>query len=112
MLSIMKDVLGKQHRDLLDEFKWILTAAEAPGVHVQDDAWHSVPLSEIDFSWCRRCTPSYRTLPCDYPCPLFSERSEEEAKVLNDVWISLPDGSEESCTFRHMRKNQHEEVLF
>jgi paired amphipathic helix protein Sin3a len=32
---------------------------------------------------------------------------------LNDVWISLPDGSEESYTFRHiMRKNQHEEVLF
>ena len=112
MLSIMEDLLGKQHRDLLDEFKRILTAAGAPGAHVQDDAWHSVPLSEIDFSRCRRCTPSYRALPRDYPCPPFSERSEEEAKVLNDVWISLPDGSEESYTFRHMRKNQHEEVLF
>ena len=112
MLSIMEDLLGKQHRDLLDEFERILTAAGAPGAHSQDDAWHSVPLSEIDFSRCRRCTPSYRALPRDYPCPPFSERSEEEAKVLNDIWISLPDGSEESYTFRHMRKNQHEEVLF
>ena len=112
MLSIMEDLLGKQHGDLLDEYKRILTAAGAPGAHVRDDAWHSVPLSEIDFSRCRRCTPSYRALPRDYPCPPFSERSEEEAKVLNDVWISLPDGSEESYTFRHMRKNQHEEVLF
>ncbi|GFH50901.1 paired amphipathic helix protein Sin3a [Chaetoceros tenuissimus] len=32
--------------------------------------------------------------------------------MLNDIWISLPDESEESYTFRHMRKNQHEEVLF
>ncbi len=112
MLSIMEDLLGKQHRDLLEEFKRILTAAGAPGAHAQDDAWHSVPLSEIDFSRCRRCTPSYRALPRDYPCPPFSERNEEEAKVLNDIWISLPDGSEESYTFRHMRKNQHEEVLF
>ena len=108
----MKEVSGKQHRDLLDEFKRILAAAGAPGAHVQDDAWHSLPLSEIDFSRCRCCTPSYRALPRDHPCPLFSERSEEGAKVLNDVWISLPDGNEESCIFRHMRKNQHEEVLF
>jgi paired amphipathic helix protein Sin3a len=112
MLSIMEDLLGKQHRNLFEEFKRILAAAGAPGAHTQDDAWHSVPLSEIDFSRCRRCTPSYRALPRDYPCPPFSERNEEEAKVLNDVWISLPDGSEESYTFRHMRKNQHEEVLF
>ena len=112
MLSIMEDLLGKHHRDLLDEFKRILAAAGAPGAHEQDDRWHSVPLNEIDFSRCRRCTPSYRLLPRDYPSPPFSERSEEEAKVLNDVWISLPDGSEESYTFRHMRKNQHEDQLF
>lgn len=112
MLSIMEDLLGKQHRDLLEEFKRILAAAGAPSAHVQDNKWHSMPLQEVDWTKCRRCTPSYRALPRDYPRPPFSERSEEEAKVLNDVWISLPDGSEESYTFRHMRKNQHEEVLF
>lgn len=112
MLKYMEDLLGKQHIDLLEEFKRILSAAGAPGAPLHDDAWHSVPLSEIDFSRCRRCTPSYRALPRDYPAPPFSGRNDEEAKLLNDVWISLPDGSEESYTFRHMRKNQHEEVLF
>ena len=112
MLRYMEDLLGKQHADLLEEFKRILVAAGAAGAPSHDDAWHSVPLSEIDFRRCRRCTPSYRALPRDYPVAPFSGRSEEEAKLLNDVWISLPDGSEESYTFRHMRKNQHEEVLF
>jgi paired amphipathic helix protein Sin3a len=32
--------------------------------------------------------------------------------MLNDIWINLADGSEESYTFRHMRKNHHEKVLF
>jgi len=32
--------------------------------------------------------------------------------VLNNIWVSLPVGSEESYTFRHMRKNQYEEALF
>lgn len=112
MLRYMEDLLGKQHADLFEEFKRILASAGVAGAHAHDDAWHSVPLSEIDFSRCRRCTPSYRALPRDYPVAPFSGRSEEEARLLNDVWISLPDGSEESYTFRHMRKNQHEEVLF
>ena len=71
-----------------------------------------MPLSEIDFSRCRRCSPSYRALPRDYPDPPCSDRSPEEAKILNDVWVSLPVGSEESYTFRHMRRNQYEEMLF
>jgi len=112
MLKYMEDLLGKQHVDLFEEFKRILSAAGAAGAPSHDEAWHSVPLSEIDFSRCRRCTPSYRALPRDYPAPPFSGRSTDEAKLLNDIWISLPDGSEESYTFRHMRKNQHEEVLF
>lgn len=112
MFRYMEDLLGKQHADLFEEYKRILAAAGAAGGHSHDDAWHSVPLSEIDFSRCRRCTPSYRALPRDYPVAPFSGRNEEEARLLNDVWISLPDGSEESYTFRHMRKNQHEEVLF
>lgn len=112
MLRYMEDLLGKPHVDLFEEFKRILSAAGAAGAPSHDDAWHSVPLSEIDFSRCRRCTPSYRALPRDYPVAPFSGRSEEEANILNNVWISLPDGSEESYTFRHMRKNQHEEVLF
>jgi paired amphipathic helix protein Sin3a len=111
MLGYVERLLGK-NRDLFEEFKRIIAAIGAPDAPAHDDSWHSVPLSEIDFSRCRRCSPSYRALPRDYPNPPCSERSEEELKVLNDVWVSLPVGSEESYTFRHMRKNQYEETLF
>uniref|UniRef100_A0A7S4IGZ1 Histone deacetylase interacting domain-containing protein n=1 Tax=Odontella aurita TaxID=265563 RepID=A0A7S4IGZ1_9STRA len=113
MLGFVEPLLGKRHAELFEEFKRILAAAGAPGAAAHhDDAWHSVPLSEIDFSRCRRCSPSYRALPRDYPAPPCSERSVVETAVLNDVWVSLPVGSEESYTFRHMRKNQYEEMLF
>ena len=49
------------------------------------DMWYATPLSEIDFSQCRKCTPSYRALPKSYPKPVCSERSEVEASLLNDV---------------------------
>jgi paired amphipathic helix protein Sin3a len=114
MLNFVEPLLGKRNSNLFEEFKRILTAAGSPTLSTQllDDAWYSVPLAEIDFGRCRRCSPSYRALPRDYPAPPCSERSEEESKVLNDVWVSLPVGSEESYTFRHMRRNTYEETLF
>lgn len=111
MLGYVERLLGK-HKDLFEEFKRIINAVGSPDAPAHDDSWHSVPLSEIDFSRCRRCSPSYRALPRDYPNPPCSERSVEEEGVLNDVWVSLPMGSEENNTFRHMRKNQYEETLF
>lgn len=111
MLGYVERLLGK-HKELFEEFKGIINAVGSPDAPTHDDSWHSVPLSEIDFSRCRRCSPSYRALPRDYPNPPCSERSEEELKVLNDTWVSLPLGSEENNTFRHMRKNQYEETLF
>jgi paired amphipathic helix protein Sin3a len=56
------------------------------------DMWYAVPLSEIDFTQCRKCTPSYRALPKDYPRIKCTERSEEEARLLNDqvcAWLEL-----------------------
>ena len=105
----------KRNNKLFEEFKRILSAAGGQGMSTVpsiEDSWYSVPLSEIDFSRCRRCSPSYRALPRDYPAPPCSQRSDDEAKVLNDVWVSLPVGSEESYTFRHMRRNTYEETLF
>ena len=114
MLNFVEPLLGKRNSNLFEEFKRILNSAGSPSSSTQlmDDAWYSVPLAEIDFGRCRRCSPSYRALPRDYPAPPCSDRSEEEAKVLNDVWVSLPVGSEESYTFRHMRRNTYEETLF
>uniref|UniRef100_A0A7S0TBW7 Histone deacetylase interacting domain-containing protein n=1 Tax=Pseudo-nitzschia delicatissima TaxID=44447 RepID=A0A7S0TBW7_9STRA len=115
MLNLVEPLLGKRNNKLFEEFKRILSAAGGQGMNAvpsMEDSWYSVPLSEIDFSRCRKCGPSYRALPRDYPAPPCSQRSDEEAKVCNDIWVSLPVGSEESYTFRHMRRNTHEETLF
>lgn len=77
------------------------------------DLWYSVPLSEINFSQCRKCSPSYRTLPLNYPPATCSSRiGAPETATLNDQWVSIPIGSEESYSFKHMRRNQFEEALF
>jgi paired amphipathic helix protein Sin3a len=116
MLTFVEPLLGRRNNKLFEEFKRILQYAGGQGTNFApsliEDAWYSVPLSEIDFSRCRKCSPSYRKLPRDYPAPPCSQRSDEEAKVLNDEWVSLPVGSEESYTFRHMRRNTFEETLF
>jgi len=118
MLHCVEDLLGKRHAHLLETFKQMLHyvgVLTVPGKTTNipvDDVWYSVPLAEIDFSRCRQCTPSYRALPRDYPLPPCSARTTTNASVLNNVWVSLPVGSEESYTFRHMRRNAHEEALF
>lgn len=38
-----------------------------------------------------------------------------ESSVLNDLWVSVPVGSEgggSDVAFKHIRKNQHEDLLF
>ena len=111
MLELVKDLFGSSNQDLFDEFKRLLAGRENYEANGQD-LWFGVPLSEVDFSQCLRCTPSYRALPKDYPRPQCSERGEMEGSVLNDNWVSIPIGSEESYSFKHMRKNQYEEAIF
>lgn len=69
------------------------------------------PISELDFSNCQKCTPSYRLLPKSYLMPAASHRTELGVSVLNDVWVSVTSGSED-YSFKNMRKNQYEESLF
>jgi hypothetical protein len=67
------------------------------------DIWFALPLTEIDFSQCRKCTPSYRILPAGHTSPFFplslfphspyldyprrmcsGRKRHEESSVLND----------------------------
>jgi hypothetical protein len=53
---------------------YILPGTRANYTANASDMWYATPLSEIDFSQCRKCTPSYRALPASYPKPICSER--------------------------------------
>lgn len=111
MMQLVQDLFGPSNEDLFEEFKALLKHRAAYDASAAD-MWFAIPLSEIDFSQCRKCTPSYRALPKDYPRPVCSERSSLDMEVLNSDWVSIPIGSEESFSFKHMRKNTFEEALF
>lgn len=111
MFTLVQDLFGPAHQALFEEFKALLFRRTAYDSSA-GDMWYAVPLSEIDFSQCLKCTPSYRALPKDYPNALCSDKGPLETSVLNDHWVSIPIGSEESYSFKHMRKNQYEEALF
>ncbi|CAM9690071.1 unnamed protein product, partial [Phaeothamnion confervicola] len=82
------------------------------GGEARTEVWFATPLAEIDFSQCRRCTPSYRQMPRDFPLAHCGERTAADVAVLNDMWVSVPVGAESENTFKHGKKNQYEEVLF
>ena len=111
MMQLVRDLFGPTNADLFEEFKALLSHRAAYDSSAAD-MWYAIPLAEIDFSQCHKCTPSYRGLPRDYPRPTCSERSHIDASVLNNDWVSIPIGSEESFSFKHMRKNVYEEALF
>ncbi|XP_059639668.1 paired amphipathic helix protein Sin3-like 5 isoform X2 [Cornus florida] len=77
-----------------------------------DDKDMGKSIHEPDLSNCQsNINPSYWLLPEDYPIPLASQRSETDTQVLNDRWVSVTSGSED-YSFKHMRRNQYEEILF
>lgn len=113
LFQLVNDILpssGATRKTLIDEFK---TIVNNKGITepTQADIWYSMPIAEVDFSACDKCTISYRHLPQGYPKLAVTERSRMEAEVLNDVWVSVPTGSED-FSFKIMRKNIYEDALF
>ena len=80
LLTLLADVLGPSHAKLLEELRSLLhnrgTLEMTP-----EDIWYSMPVGEVDFSQCPRCTPSYRALPSGYPKLACTERSKMEQEV-------------------------------
>ena len=84
------------------------------------EKYNTRPISDLDFTGCEQCTPSYRKLPADYPKMSFKGRDKHKspqlktmfAGMLNDQWVSLPTGSEDAFGRNLLRRNQYEEALF
>ena len=76
------------------------------------------PLSELDltsntFLYLEtvRVCHSYSELPDDFPIPICSGRDVKLGKILNDKYISIPNGSEDDKT-NSLKKNHYEENIF
>ncbi len=110
LTTLLSDILTGPHAKLLEEVKSLLTN-RGTLEYTAEDVWYSMPVGEVDFSQCPRCTPSYRALPGGYPKLACTERSKLELEHLNDVWVSVPTGSED-FSFKIMRKNVYEDALF
>jgi histone deacetylase complex regulatory component SIN3 len=83
-------------------------SATAPPV---DGLWRYKSLSEAAAESRERCDTSYKRIPSEFQSMPCSGRGELEKQVLNDIWVSVPTGSEEG-SFKHMRRNQFEDNLF
>eukprot|EP00924_Labyrinthula_sp_SR-Ha-C_P004134 snap_masked-scaffold_3-processed-gene-15.34-mRNA-1 protein AED:0.15 eAED:0.19 QI:0/0/0/0.5/1/1/2/0/1523 len=99
-----------QRRSMLQDLDVLLSNRGIVRDEVED-AYTSLPLTEIDFTNASTCTPSYRKIPKRFPILNCSERTKLCNEVLNDQWVSVPTGSED-FSFKHMRKNIYEEALF
>ncbi len=66
LLGLVRPLFGPGDSDLLAEFSRLLSSREDYTAH-QQDMWYAVPMSEIDFNQCRKCSPSYR-LVCVFMC--------------------------------------------
>lgn len=111
LLDMVHDLFEAHHGyDLMDDFKDLVYrrgTLEPPA----RDAMPPQGLSEINFENTKMCTPSYRELPKEHHGGSCSGRSADEDTVLNDLWVSVPVGSEDN-NFKHMRRNPNEEQLF
>ncbi len=76
------------------------------------------PLSELDLTSMSmiiletvRICQSYSELPDEFPIPICSGRNEKLSLILNDKYISIPNGSEDDKT-NSLKKNHYEENIF
>ena len=128
MLSLVRDLLqdatadtfdygedgtgsGGRANELIERFKDILSQR---GIlpNPLEHAWFTPKVTIEMLLKANACTPSFRELPEDHGVTPCSGRSAKDQSVLNDLWVSIPTGSEDSTFARQMRKNIHEEALW
>lgn len=112
MMVHARDLFGdEKDYGLLDKFKALVDRRDSLDTPPTDNML-AVGLSDMNLENAQVVTPSYREIPRQYQLMRSSGRSAAEEKLLNDRWVSLPVGSEDNNTFKHMRRNPHEDVLF
>lgn len=61
MFEVVYELFAPSHTDLYLDFKKLIDSkTDGSGAGGSGGEWCAVPLSEIDFTQCRKCTPSYR----------------------------------------------------
>jgi paired amphipathic helix protein Sin3a len=119
VVTLLGHLLGRSHVEILSQLCEMMNVpmpdmpdSSSSSDESEDEPWMWLPMSEMDLTQSSMCTPSYRTIPPDYPPPVCTGRTQDEREMLNDKWVSVPTGSEEDCYFKNMRKNIYEEALF
>ncbi|CEM32473.1 unnamed protein product [Vitrella brassicaformis CCMP3155] len=108
-LALLEDILPlHDYPPLMWAVRKIICPREAAR---RKHSYFCLSLGQIDFKDAEISGSSYRKLPKKYPKKYCSGRDELCKKELNDTWISIPQGSED-LSFRVMRRNEYEEVLF
>jgi paired amphipathic helix protein Sin3a len=115
-------------QELMREFEEVLIGrgpyADQENALKDKSKYGSVPRREYDYSHCEHPTPSYRSIPSDYPQSLFfshSGQTESDAAVLNSSLLCVV--PERNSKQRYMlspeeydgvkaRRNVHEEAMF
>jgi paired amphipathic helix protein Sin3a len=84
-------------QELLREFEEILVGrghfADQENLLKDKSKYGDKQVRDFDFSGCEKPTPSYRTIPSDYPTNLFHSHSGQsgmDASVLNNTLLCLP----------------------
>eukprot|EP00276_Gloeochaete_wittrockiana_P002641 CAMPEP_0184674520 /NCGR_PEP_ID=MMETSP0308-20130426/87283_1 /TAXON_ID=38269 /ORGANISM="Gloeochaete witrockiana, Strain SAG 46.84" /LENGTH=1734 /DNA_ID=CAMNT_0027122129 /DNA_START=27 /DNA_END=5227 /DNA_ORIENTATION=- len=115
LLSLTEEVL-RDYPELVDDLKKLLfPKSYASGSEKRaggSGGVISTRLTDAVDDSCLQATPSYKALPASFPRVVSSSRTPLCDDVLNDVWVSVPIGSEDYFSFKHSRKNTYEEALF
>ena len=125
MMNLLEELFGRHHMNLFLEFREFLADIVGDELSPRDKMtreermaqWKNKPISEIPDEMCEQLGMSYRKLPKLFENPKCEGRGGDEIceKTLNDVWVSVPTGSEGALgdvNFKHVSRNKYEETLF
>lgn len=114
LIRIFSEILGDRpgSDDLLNKFKQLLQYDENEEKQLQHGSGgYYTYVSSVDLSSSAPITTSYRQIPSQVSIPACSGRTALGDSTLNDLYISIPTGSED-FSFKTSRRNIYEENLF